>query len=143
MSDNSRRRVLETTGLAIPVRRLLLPRCSKQAEPFFFALDKVQVKYEMLRAHFCEGGTVTDAARVTWVLESRVLLGGRRVRPSRDDRAARRSVVARKGPIKLTGDVQAFLYGLGACSAAEAARQWPTGWACACTRGPSQRARQR
>jgi len=33
------------------------------ADPFFYALDKVQVKYEMLRAHFCDGDTVTAAAR--------------------------------------------------------------------------------
>ena len=91
MSNNSRRRVLETTGLGHPRPEAVTSPLFQAGEPFFFALDKVQVKYEMLRAHFGEGDTVTDAAGVTWVLESRVLLGGRRVRRSRDDRAARRA----------------------------------------------------
>ena len=30
--------------------------------PFFFALDKVQVKYEMLRAHLADGVSVVSAA---------------------------------------------------------------------------------
>jgi len=59
----SRRRTLETIGLVHPRPEAVTSPLFQAADPFFYALDKVQVKYEMLRAHFCDGDTVTAAAR--------------------------------------------------------------------------------
>ena len=120
MSDNSRRRVLETTGLGHPRPESVTSPLFQAREPFFFALDKVQVKYEMLRAHFCEGGTVTDAAASHGYSRAEFYLVA-----AAFDQAGMTGLLdvrrGRKGPVKLTGDVQAFLDSLGPCSAAEAA----------------------
>jgi transposase len=83
-------------------------------------LDKVQVKYEMLRAHFCEGGTVTDAAASHGYSRAEFYLVA-----AAFDQAGMTGLLdvrrGRKGPVKLTGEVHALLDSLGACSAAEAA----------------------
>jgi hypothetical protein len=89
-------------------------------EPFFFAMDKVQVKYEMLRAHFCEGNTVTAAARSHGYSRAEFYLVA-----AAFDEGGMTGLVderrGRKGPIKLTDDVRAVLDGLGSCSAPETA----------------------
>jgi hypothetical protein len=119
MSNNRRRDALETAGLLHPRPEAVTSPLFGHGE-FFFALDKVQVKYEMLRACVVEGGTVTEAARahgysraefylVTAAFEESGMTG------LLDERRGR------KGPTKLTGDVRAFLDSLGPCSAAEAA----------------------
>ena len=62
MGQASRRRALEAAGL-------LHPRPGDVVAPlfatvgFFLSVDKVQVKYEMLRAHVMDGVSVTQAAR--------------------------------------------------------------------------------
>jgi transposase len=76
--------------------------------PFFLALDKVQVKYEMLRAHIVEGVPVVAAAAshgysrpsfylVAAAFEERGMAG------LVDERRGRR------GPLKLSEEVQAFI----------------------------------
>ena len=65
MSHESRRRALETTGLIHPRPHAVTAPLFGGDHPFFFALDKVQVKYEMLRAHLIEGDTVTVSAADT------------------------------------------------------------------------------
>ena len=40
---------------------------------FFLAVDKVQVKYEMLRAHLVDGINVTDAAAVATMVRAAAL----------------------------------------------------------------------
>src|SRR5213080_436351 len=61
MSDTSRLRVLRAEGLLHP--RPEAVRAPLFAEGgFFLAADKVQVKYEMLRAHLLDGASVTAAA---------------------------------------------------------------------------------
>ena len=62
MSNNStntnRRRALQAAGLAHPRPDAVTAALFECGVPFFLALDKVQVKYEMLRAHFGDGDTV-------------------------------------------------------------------------------------
>jgi hypothetical protein len=61
-NNNNRRQALQTTGLAHPRPDAVTAQLFHSGDPFFFAVDKVQVKYEMLRAHFGDGDTVTAAA---------------------------------------------------------------------------------
>ncbi|MCA1710076.1 MAG: helix-turn-helix domain containing protein [Actinobacteria bacterium] len=117
--NKSRRDALDAAGLVHP-RPEAVTAPLFRSELFFLAEDKVQVKYEMLRAHVVDGVTVTAVAgshgysRAEFYLAQAAferggmagLLDGRR---------------GRKGPVKLTGDVRAFIDGLGPCSAADAA----------------------
>ena len=57
-----RRRSLTTTGLLHPHPEAVRAALFLSHHPFFFPLDKVQVKYEMLRAHLVDGVPVTRAA---------------------------------------------------------------------------------
>ena len=107
MTESSRRRALAEAGL-------VHPRMDAVAAPlfeeglFFLAADKVQVKYEMLRAHLMDGLTVTDAAGshgysragfylVASAFERQGMTG------LLDDKRGRR------GPVKLTAEIVAFL----------------------------------
>jgi hypothetical protein len=120
MNNNNRRRVLENSGLSHPRPEAVTSPLFAGSEPFFFALDKVQVKYEMLRAHFCAGDTVTAAARSHGYSRAEFYLvaaafeeGG--MTGLLDERRGR------KGPVKLTDNVRAVLDGLSSRSASEAA----------------------
>jgi hypothetical protein len=81
---------------------------------------KVQVKYEMLRAHFGDGDTVTAAAAAHGYSRAEFYLVA-----AAFERAGMIGLLderrGRKGPVKFTQDVHAFLDGLGPCSASEAA----------------------
>jgi transposase len=119
MSNHSRRDALETAGLVHPRPEAVTSPLFRH-DDFFFALDKVQVKYEMLRAHFVEGDTVTEAARSHGYSRAEFYLVAAAFEESGmtgllDERRGR------KGPMKLTAEVRAFLDGLGSCSAADAA----------------------
>jgi transposase len=119
MSNNSRRDALEAAGLVHPRPEAVTSPLFQQND-FFFALDKVQVKYEMLRAHFVEGDTVTEAARSHGYSRAEFYLVAAAFDESGmtgllDERRGR------KGPIKLTAEVLALLDSLRACSAVEAA----------------------
>ena len=50
MSHQSRQQALESTGLLHPRPEAVTAALFAGEDRFFFALDKVQVKYEMLRA---------------------------------------------------------------------------------------------
>jgi transposase len=120
MSHESRHQALEVAGLVHPRPEAVTATPFEGPSPFFFAPDKVQVKYEMLRAHVVDGATVTAAARSHGYSRAEFYLvaaafeelgmGG-----LLDERRGR------KGPTKLTAEVRAFLAGLEPCSAAEAA----------------------
>ena len=120
MSNNTRRQALHAAGLAHPRPDAVTAPLFHSGQPFFFAMDKVQVKYEMLRAHFGDGDTVTAAAAAHGYSRAEFYLVAAAFERSGmtgllDERRGR------KGPVKLTQDVHTFLDGLGSCSAAEAA----------------------
>ena len=62
MTRATRRQVLEETGLLHPRAEAVTAPLFNRREPFFLALDKVQVKYEMLRAHAIDGLSATVSA---------------------------------------------------------------------------------
>ena len=62
MSEAARLRVLTDTGLLHPHPDAVRAPLFVAGSEFFLACDKVQVKYEMLRAHLVDGVTVSEAA---------------------------------------------------------------------------------
>jgi transposase len=62
VSGESRRAALERAALVHPNPEAVTAAVFRDGGPFFLALDKVQVKYEMLRAHALDGASVTEAA---------------------------------------------------------------------------------
>jgi len=107
MSEASRIRLLTEAGLVHPhpdaVRAPLFAESG-----FFLAEDKVQVKYEMLRAHVLDGWTATEAASqhgysragfylVTSAFEKTGMAG------LLDDKRGRR------GPVKVSPEIVAFV----------------------------------
>jgi hypothetical protein len=118
-NNNNRRQALQAAGLAHPRPDAVTAPLFGSGDAFFFALDKVQVKYEMLRTHFGDGDTVTAAAAAHGYSRAEFYLVAAAFEHAGmtgllDERRGR------KGPVKLTADVHAFLDGLGPCSAAEA-----------------------
>jgi transposase len=108
MGENTRLKALEGAGLVHPNLVAVTAPLFAEGRPFFLAADKVQVKYEMLRAHVVDGTAVTDAAvshgysRAAFYLvlaafEQRGMLGLLDQPPGR------------KGPVKLTAQIAAFL----------------------------------
>ena len=77
-------------------------------ELFFLALDKVQVKYEMLRSHVVDGLSATAAAERHGYSRAAFYL----ITAAFDD-AGMRGLLdeprGRRGPLKLTSDVMAFV----------------------------------
>jgi hypothetical protein len=61
-ATSARRRTLETAGLVHPNAAGVTAALFDGTRPFFLAADKVQVKYEMLRAHVVDGQRVGAAA---------------------------------------------------------------------------------
>lgn len=107
MSAAARRRTLEASGLvhADP------SRVSSElfgSRPFFLAEDKVQVKYEMLRAHVVDGTAVTVAAATHGYSRAAFYLVAAAFEEAGmaglvDERRGRR------GPIKVTPEIAAFI----------------------------------
>src|SRR5437763_1263763 len=62
LTQEQRRRTLAAAGLLHPHPEAVVAQLFVGGGPFFFALDKVQVKYEMLRAHLVDGLPVVSAA---------------------------------------------------------------------------------
>ena len=62
LSGTTRLRALTETGLLHPNPDAVLAPLFTSGSGFFLAADKVQVKYEMLRARLVEGVPVADAA---------------------------------------------------------------------------------
>jgi hypothetical protein len=120
MNNINRRQVLESTGLVHRRSETVTAALFHVGDPFFFAMDKVQVKYEMLRAHFVDRDTITAAARAHGYSRAEFYLVA-----AAFDEAGMTGLLderrGRKGPTKLTEEVHTFLEGLGPCSAPEAA----------------------
>lgn len=108
MSRESRRAALEAAGLVHPRPEAVRSALFTSGRAFFLADDKVQVKYEMLRAVRVDGETVSASAsahgysRAEYYLVDRAfaergmagLVDGRR---------------GRRGPTKLSAEIVAFL----------------------------------
>ena len=62
MAKSARYRALEHAGLLHPAPDAVLAESFRAHPEFFASFDKVQVKYEMLRAHVVDGRTATAAA---------------------------------------------------------------------------------
>ena len=107
MSLQSRLATLETAGLVHPRAEAVTAELFG-SNPFFFALDKVQVKYEMLRAVVVDGETVVAAAashgysRAEYYLVQ-AAFAERGMAGLVDERRGR------KGPTKLTAEIGTFL----------------------------------
>jgi transposase len=104
----ARQRALEAAGLLHAHPELVAAPLFDGRQPFFLALDKVQVKYEMLRAHVVDGLSVPVAATshgysrpafylVAASFQERGMLG------LLDERRGRR------GPLKLTPQILAHV----------------------------------
>jgi len=107
-TTTARRQALQAAGLLHPHPAQVTAALFDGSRPFFLAEDKVQVKYEMLRAHLVDGVSVRAAAAehgysraafylVAAAFSERGMLG------LLDERRGRR------GPLKLTPQIAAFL----------------------------------
>jgi transposase len=77
-------------------------------EPFFFSLDKLQVKYEMLRAHVVDGVSVAAAADTHGYSRAGFYL----VRGAFEDRGMAGLIderPGRRGPVKVSEEIAAFI----------------------------------
>jgi hypothetical protein len=107
MSLESRRAALESVGLVHP-RPEAVTAALFGSDPFYFPLDKVQVKYEMLRAVLADGDTVVTSAAAHGYSRAEFYLvqaafTARGMGGLVDERRGR------KGPTKLTGDITEFV----------------------------------
>lgn len=108
MSERSRRRALEAAGLVHPREQAVTAVLFDGSRGFFLSADKVQVKYEMLRAHEVDGTSVAAAAAAHGYSRAAFYL----VAAAFDERGMaglldeRRG---RKGPVKLTPEIVAWL----------------------------------
>jgi len=99
---------LEAAGLVHPAPEAVTAPVFVQQPEFFAAFDKVQVKYEMLRAHLVDGETATAAAAAHGYSRASFYLVARAFEEAGmvgllDERPGRR------GPVKLSAEVLAFL----------------------------------
>lgn len=108
MTTESRRRALEQSGLLHPRPEAVTAPLFDGRAPFFLALDKVQVKYEMLRAHVVDGVSATAAAEQHGYSRAAFYLI-----TTAFDAAGMRGLLdeprGRRGPLKLTPEVVAFI----------------------------------
>lgn len=108
MTTATRRRVLEQAGLLHPRPEAVTAPLFDGREPFFLALDKVQVKYEMLRTHVVDGLSATIAAEQHGYSRAAFYLI-----TAAFDEAGMRGLLddprGRRGPLKLTPEIIEFV----------------------------------
>lgn len=110
MSTALRQKALSTAGLLHPDPAAVTAPLFAGPQPFFLAADKVQVKYEMLRAHIVDGVSVREAAalhgysRAAYYLVATAFAEAG-MRGLVDERRGRR------GPLKLSPEIRAFIEG--------------------------------
>lgn len=108
MTGTSRHRALEAAGLLHPNPGAVTAALFGGELGFFLADDKVQVKYEMLRAHLVDGMSVTAAAATHGYSRAAFyLISGAYAEVGMaglvDERRGRR------GPLKVTNDIIGFI----------------------------------
>jgi transposase len=108
VSQESRRRFLEAAGMAHARPESVTAALFASREPFFFALDKQQVKYEMLRAHIVDGLGVSAAADAHGYSRAGFYL----IHSAFTDRGMASLVderPGRRGPLKISDDIAEFI----------------------------------
>jgi transposase len=108
VAELTRYRALEQAGLLHPAAEAVLAEPFRAHPGFFASFDKVQVKYEMLRAHVIDGQTATAASQAHGYSRAAFYLVAASYERSGmvgllDERPGRR------GPLKLSPEVLAFL----------------------------------
>jgi transposase len=107
VTEASRIRTLAEAGLVHPHAEAVTAPVFASGG-FFLASDKVQVKYEMLRAHLVDGVNVTDAAAAHGYSRA-----GFYVVQAAFERAGMTGLIderrGRRGPVKLTEEIVEFL----------------------------------
>jgi transposase len=115
MTTATRRQALEAAGLVHANPEAVTAPLFQGGSAFFLVDDKVQVKYEMLRAHVVDGLSVTSAAvahgysRPAFYLVA-AAFGERGMAGLLDERRGRR------GPVKLSPEILAFITEAGPTS---------------------------
>jgi transposase len=108
MSVKSRTEALQRAGLIHPRPDAVTAELFCSANPFFLAADKVQVKYEMLRAVVVDEATVVAAAEAHGYSRAEFYL----VQAAFAERGMAGLVDGRrgrKGPVKVNAEIAAFL----------------------------------
>jgi hypothetical protein len=120
MSEATRLRALAESGLLHPSPEAVDAPLFASGVGFFLAEDKVQVKYEMLRAHLVDRLPVTEAAAAHGYSRAAFYL----VSASFDQLGMagllRRG---RRGPVKLSPEIAEFIRSAGPRSGAHVAEQ--------------------
>lgn len=143
MSVESRRAALEAAGLVHPRADAVTAELFGDGGSFFFPADKVQVKYEMLRAVNVDGDTVVAASAAHGYSRAEFYLvqaafAARGMAGLVDERRGR------KGPTKLTAEIVTFLQDTGAQrSGAELAAEVESRFGVSLHRRTVERARRR
>jgi transposase len=143
MSTASRLETLERAGLVHPRAEGVSAELFCSDRPFFLAADKVQVKYEMLRAVAVDGATVVAAAAAHGYSRAEFYLvhaafAERGMAGLVDERRGRR------GPTKVTAEIAAFLRDAPPeRSGAELAREVKDRFGVSVHRRTAERARRR
>jgi len=143
MTAAARKAALEAAGLVHANPEAVTAGLFDGGAPFFLAEDKVQVKYEMLRAHVVDGETVSSAAATHGYSRASFYLVAASFAESGmtgllDDRRGRR------GPLKLGPEVLEFITGADpARSGAELAEAVASQFGVSLHRRTVERARRR
>ena len=136
MSDTTRLRALTEAGLLHPNPDAVLAPLFTGGSGFFLASDKVQVKYEMLRARLVDGLPVSEAAAAHGYSRAAFYLVAAAFEQSGmagliDERRGRR------GPVKLRPEIVDFIRAEAPGRGPRSPSRWPTGSGCCCTGAPS------
>ena len=108
MTSSRREKALETAGLLHPRPKLVTSSLFDGHDSFFLATDKVQVKYEMLRARLVEGQTARAAAEVHGYSRAAYYL----IAAAFEDRGMLGLLDeprGRRGPVKLNAKILSFI----------------------------------
>ena len=122
VSDTTRLRALTEAGLLHPNPDAVLAPLFTGGSGFFLASDKVQVKYEMLRAHLVDGLHVSEAAAAHGYSRAAFYLV-----TAAFDQSGMAGLVderrGRRGPVKLRPEIVDFIRAEADRSGAQIAEQ--------------------
>ncbi len=108
MTTLQRQRALELAGLVHPRSELVTSELFQRRGSFFLAADKVQVKYEMLRARIVDGQTARAAAETHGYSRAAYYL----IAAAFEDKGMSGLLdepKGRRGPVKLNAEILSFI----------------------------------